>query len=1006
MRAWRRAGWGGGVALALCMSLAVAARAEVMPAEVRILSTAGPSATTTVTVRAPRGTEIDDRTDGARPQASRQGPLSVGDTFADEITLFLEDFTVARPAAIDVSDALVTTVRLFPEAGGTTVVVFVRQPVSYTVARPTSLGEIAISLRARKPTTPVKTPHVPGRRTTPAPTQAKAPSGGPDSGEVSVDAESLNYDQQTDVLTARGDVTLTRGGVTLRADEVEYNRTTQLAQARGNVVIVDPDGTITGDRGELNLEDETGWIDDATADMTASSYTLKAGKLTKQGGPAYKVDGGIFTTCRCGGIEKPSWSISSRETDVKLGGLGVAHGAQFRIADVPILWLPVLPFPANTERQTGFLMPRVSYSNRRGFQYEQPFFWAIDKSSDATVALDVETKQRIGLVGEYRYMLSREARGNFTVAYYNEAIRGTTEGVFSPTGGPVDTPENRFAVIGRHVQPFYYGSQFYFDVFAVSDDLFLREINNFSNTVEGDLAIRSTRLTRSRTGVIKTWTGGMAQADATYFQDLIDPQELMPQRLPQVRAEHSVPFLANHVVGRVAAEAVDFQREEGFDGLRGDLAPEVFVPFRLNNWVFGSVRGRVRETVYHLDDTDQVGLLVPFPSKGIATRFVAARDLSRLAPPDLDTTHTREIADVHGRLATEFSRVFDFKHLGLEKLRHSIEPEVQYLFVPQVDTERFTTRVGRRDLNNPAAREFSTYLTRGYLFDELDAINRRNFVSYGITTRLLGRGAVAPDPKAKAEWEEQEEDFVGPPEAMAATPPPQPTRELVRASILHGYDISRKLVDDSHMSDVDLGLRVTPADFLGVSYNATWNFENNDVVGQAVGVVLRDPWWTPPPGNVFQGPTTIGVAYNFVQDNVNQIAGLPSGATFFNLGTEDLAGSLYLRLGDYVGFTFQTRYDLDGGFVVDEDGHPKEVGPGFLERSYLLRLISRCNCWAVDFGVSDRTNPDERIFRLQLTLLGLGTFGRANSANYVGLAPLQNLGLHRPPALGGGASLY
>jgi LPS-assembly protein len=991
------------VAFALAFLLARAAAAEVMPAEVRVLSAGGAAAVTTVTVRAQRGVEIDDRTAGARPQASRQGPISVGDTFTDEISVFLEDFTVTRPASIDVSDALVSMVRLFPEAGGTTVVVFVRQPVSYTIGRPSPLGEIAIVLRPRtvpaKPKSPTKSARVPGHRT---PTPG---AGAGTSGEVSVDAESLAYDQQTDTLSARGDVTLTRGGVTLRADEVEYNRTTQLAEARGNVVMIDPDATVTGDRAHLNLEDETGWVDDATADMQSSSYSLKAGQLQKEGGPVYKVDGGVFTTCRCGGIEKPSWSISAEKADIKLGGLGVAHGATFRVHDIPLLWLPVLPFPANTERQTGFLLPRVSYSNRRGFQYEQPFFWAIDKSSDATVALDVETAARIGVVGEYRYVLSPTARGNITLAYYNQHIGGNeNSGVLSPTNGPVETPENRFAIAARHVQPFYYGSQFYVDVFALSDDLFLREINNFSNTVDGDLAIRSTRFTRSRTGVIKTWTGGMAQFDSTFYQDLLDPQELVPQRLPQVRAEHSIPFLDDHVVGRVAAEAVDFQRENGFSGLRGDLAPELFVPFQVSRYLSGSVRGRLRETAYHLTDEEQVGLLVPFPSKQLPARFLPSRDVPRFDVPNLDTNESRELADVHGRIGTEFSRVFDFPHLGLEKLRHSIEPEVQYLFVPQVDNHRFTRQECRVDPNNPTQRECRAVLTRGYLFDELDAINRRNFISYGITTRLLGRGPVVADPKEEVELVEQEDDFVGPPEAAAAAPPPQPTRELLRASILQGYDVSRKIVDDTHLSDVDVGLRLTPADFLGMSYNATWNFQDNDVVGQTVGLVLREPWWTPPPGNNFQGPTTIGVAYNFVQDNVNKIKGIPPGAGFVNLGTEDLNGSVYIRLGDYMGFSFNSRYDLDGGPVVNEEGNVEFVGPGFLERTYLLRLISRCNCWAVDFGVSDRTNPDERVFRLQLTLLGLGSFGKANSGNYVGMAPLQNLGLHRPAALGGSGS--
>ena len=99
------------------------------------------------------------------------------------------------------------------------------------------------------------------------------------------------------------------------------------------------------------------------------------------------------------------------------------RGATFRVMDVPVLWFPILSFPALSDRATGFLMPRFGYSARRGFQFEQPFFWNISKSQDATVAVDVETAARIGLLGEYRYMLSDEARGSFAGGYWNESIR-------------------------------------------------------------------------------------------------------------------------------------------------------------------------------------------------------------------------------------------------------------------------------------------------------------------------------------------------------------------------------------------------------------------------------------------------------------------------------------------------------------------------------------------------------------------------------------------------------
>ena len=79
------------------------------------------------------------------------------------------------------------------------------------------------------------------------------------------------------------------------------------------------------------------------------------------------------------------------------------------------------------------------------------------------------------------------------------------------------------------------------------------------------------------------------------------------------------------------------------------------------------------------------------------------------------------------------------------------------------------------------------------------------------------------------------------------------------------------------------------------------------------------------------------------------------------------------------------------------------IGPHFLERDYALRLISRCNCWLLEAGVQDKSNPDERLFRVQFTLVGLGSFGRPPfRGNYVGFAPLADIGFRRPGAAGGG----
>jgi LPS-assembly protein len=999
----RRAGLHAG-ALAFSLVLVTAAGAIDERAEVRVLS--GPGAVSTVTVHARPEVKIEDQTPGARGESGPRGPASTGETFTDEVTLVLRDFTIPRPAAIEVGDPVVSAVRLFPDPAGTRVIVFIRQPVTYSVSRPSGIGEVRIELRGRARPLVVETTPL-GKRRFERPKPQRE-------GEVAVDAETLSYDQQTNTLTARGGVTLTRGDTTLTADEVVYDRTNGIAEARGHVVLTDPQATVEGESARLDMDDETGWVDGATIDLRPSDFQVRGGHIEKLGGPRYSVANGVFTTCRCGGLEKPSWSIGGSQTDVKLQGWGLVRGATFRIKDVPVLWVPYLAFPANTTRQTGFLIPRVGFSNRRGFQYEQPFYWAINKSSDATVAVDIQTEARLGILGEYRYALSKTARGAFSGSYYSEQIRGDTKGTLGPRGEPADIPENRFGVSGYHRQRFYGKSRFYLDLFAVSDDLFLREINSFAFSNQQDLALRSTRFTTSRTGVHKGWADGLVQGEFMYHQDLVDPQELALQKLPRIEAEHTMPVPKLPLVGRLAGEAVDFQRQEGFDGLRADLAPELLLPFRLGRVLNGSVKGTLRETAYHLTNDEQVALVLP------ARTFRVAPEL-----PRLDQNRTQESAEVRARTGTEFARVFDFRHFGLEKVKHTLEPEAQYFYVPQVSRPIFDVELPPCQSLSPGSRQpgvncDGTLFSEGYLFDERDAVNRRNFFSYGLTTRLLTRAAAPGEPPAPEEKVEDDDEEVTPefpapevlpqglpgdalprpaprPTAGAATPP----REFLRASVVHGYDVSRPLVGDSHLSDLDFSLRLTPLDYLSFAYDTTFGVVDSAFRGLSLGAVLREPGWSVATVPRFQAPSAIGISYRFIEKSANRPSALSplEQALFATGGLNEIDGSLYLRLGDYVGFTFLARYDLNTTQLPTE-----ELGPHFLERNYFLRLISRCQCWMVEGGMSDKTNPDERLFRVQLTLLGLGSFGRSPSArNYVGFAPLAGL---RRPASSATGGLY
>ena len=57
-------------------------------------------------------------------------------------------------------------------------------------------------------------------------------------------ADSVEYDRDRGLVTARGKVEAWQGERLLRADEFTYDRNTGIATARGNVQLLEPDGQV------------------------------------------------------------------------------------------------------------------------------------------------------------------------------------------------------------------------------------------------------------------------------------------------------------------------------------------------------------------------------------------------------------------------------------------------------------------------------------------------------------------------------------------------------------------------------------------------------------------------------------------------------------------------------------------------------------------------------------------------------------------------------------------
>ncbi len=716
--------------------------------------------------------------------------------------------------------------------------------------------------------------------------------------EITVDAESISYDKRNDTVSASGQVVIKLGDATLRADQVELDRRTNDADASGEASLTSPDGVIRADRMRLNLDEETGALLNGEVVSPNRGFSLRGDRIEKGSGQNYHIENGRFTTCRCR-EGAPDWSIHGDKLDVALDGYGQLQGGTFNVLDVPVLYLPRAAFPVHSERQSGLLLPRVGFSNRRGFQLIQPYYFAINKSHDVTVGFDVETAARLGLLGEYRYAFSRDLHGQINASYFNEVIRGAANESSTSTDEDPHVPENRWGLQTEHSQRIGPVAA-YADLQLVSDDLFLREINTFTIDHSKDVALRTLPFTTSRVGFIQAWDRVNLQGEGVFYQDLTQSDDLTLQRAPELRLASQKQFGAG-LMGNMAASVTNFAREDGITGVRGDLLPSGSLRLPLGRSVFGSLRAAFRETAYQLTENEMTG---------------GFRGDDASAPPiDLAHGETREVVELGGDVSSGVSRVFDFPHLGITRLKHTIEPRVEYLFIP---------KIAQNDLP---------------IFDGIDRINQRSLMTFGFISRLLAR-----DAPSKKE-------------------PDGEVYELTRLSVSQSYDFLRTIPtangkgSTDHFSDIDLALRINPSRWTSVRLFSTYDTANTNLTSATAALRLQQA----PVEREDDGRSrlvtrpSLEVAYRFITDNHVQ------GDTRNTKDLEQLDASLIVPLAQRIGLLYATRYDIRRN--------------SFFENHYGLRLLSACDCWSLDIGVSDKSNPNEVEFRAQLTLVGLGSTG-------------------------------
>ena len=154
-------------------------------------------------------------------------------------------------------------------------------------------------------------------------------------------ANTLEYDNEADIVTATGDVTMTREGNRVRADQISWNRRTGRVLATGNVSVTNPGGDVAyGDSIELTDTLKDGAVENLLIVLTDGGR-LAAVRGNRANGVS-TLDRAIYSPCRVedehGCTKNPVWKI----TAVRVVHDPVKNRIRYKNAQLEIFGLPFL----------------------------------------------------------------------------------------------------------------------------------------------------------------------------------------------------------------------------------------------------------------------------------------------------------------------------------------------------------------------------------------------------------------------------------------------------------------------------------------------------------------------------------------------------------------------------------------------------------------------------------------------------------------------------------------
>jgi LPS-assembly protein len=520
--------------------------------------------------------------------------------------------------------------------------------------------------------------------------------------------EAKTQSRKGDVVTADGDVDIHYGDTRLRADHVEYDSKTYEATATGHVQLDYANEHLEAREAHYNVSTGHGLFHNVRGTvkiqrrpnpailLSENPLYFEARDVERFPGEVYLVHRAWITICD---PEHPKWQFFAPNARIRLDKTVALVNANFRLFRVPLIWLPYASTPAGKKiRETGFLIPDIGQSSRKGFIFGDAFYLAPTQWMDATLGAQYMSRRGVQERGSFRAKPFENTSLEYT--YFGVDDRGllNADGTRSPQGGEQQRLEIqsllphgwRFVTDYNHLSSLTFRLAFA-DTFGEAVNSEVRSAFFLSNNFRG-FSLNFAGLDDKSfltLPVAATSTTPAVPATSVTLRNLPEARFSSVEQSPWRNAP--VYFGFDGFAGAVHRSDQNIQTSNFVD--RYELAPRVTIPLHFGPW-FGVTASAAFRTTRYGDSFNSVGLITPAPIYRNTGEFTV-----EFRPPTLE-------------------RFFDRTSLKKDKMRrrykHTIEPALTYRYVTGVN-------------------HFADFIR----FDSDSTLTDTSEVEYGFTQRLF-----------------------------------------------------------------------------------------------------------------------------------------------------------------------------------------------------------------------------------------------------------------------------